>query len=82
VLARITDQTTIIPGHGPLANRARLKTYREMLVAMRDRMRSAVAAGRTVEQVLAAKITEPYAREWPAGHERFVRLLHQEMSRR
>jgi cyclase len=82
VLARITDQTKIIPGHGPLATRARLKAYREMLVAMRERMQREVAARRSIEEVLAAKITEPYAKDWPAGHERFVRLLYQELTRR
>jgi glyoxylase-like metal-dependent hydrolase (beta-lactamase superfamily II) len=80
VLARATDGTKIIPGHGPLAGRARLRTYRDMLVTLRDRMKREIAARRSVDEVLAAKITEPYAKEWPAGHERFIRLLYQELS--
>ena len=82
VYAMINEETKIIPGHGPLANRARLKQYRDMLFALRERFQKEVASGRTVEQLLAAKITEPYAKEWPAGHERFVRLLHEELSKR
>ena len=82
VVAMTNDQTKIIPGHGPVADRARVRAWREMLVALRDRMTAEVAAGRTVEQVLAANITAAYAKEWPGGHERFVRLLHQELSRR
>jgi hypothetical protein len=35
-----------------------------------------------VEEILAANLTEPYRREWPGGHERFVRLLCQELTRR
>lgn len=82
VYAMTDAQTKIIPGHGALANRDRLKQYREMLVALRARMQKEVAAGRTVDQVLALKITEPYTKDFPAGHERFVRLLHEELSKR
>jgi len=81
-LSIANGQTKIIPGHGPLADRARLESWRTMLVTLRDRMRNEVAAGKTVDQVLAAKITDQYAKEWPGGHERFIRVLHQELSRR
>lgn len=81
VYAMADDRTRIIPGHGPVADRARIKAYRDMLVALRERMRAEVAAGRTLEQVLAARITADYAREWPGGHDRFVRVLYQELSR-
>ncbi len=74
--------TKVIPGHGPVTDRARLEVWRAMLVALRDRMQKEVAAGRTIEEVLAAKITEPYAKDWPGGHERFVRALYQELARR
>jgi len=82
VYAMANDQTKIIPGHGPLADRARLKAWRDMLVLLRDQMKTEIAAGKTVDQVLAANITAPYAKDFPTGHERFVRLLYQELSRR
>jgi len=82
VLAMSNATTKIIAGHGPLADRARLQAYHDMLVALRDRMRQEVAAGKTVDQVLAMDITAPYRTEWPTGHERFVRILHQELSQR
>ena len=82
VLAMSNDATKIIPGHGPLADRARLKVYRDMVVALRDRIRAEVTAGKTLEQVLAAKLTAQYEKEFPGGHERFVRLTYQELSRR
>lgn len=81
-LAMSNATTKIIPGHGPLADRARLQAYRDMLVALRDRMRQEIAAGKTVEQVMALNITAPYQKEWPGGHERFVRTLHRELSAR
>jgi cyclase len=82
VLSIANAETKIIPGHGPVADRARLKAWRDAIAALRDRARAAVAAGQTVEQLLAANITAPYAKDWPGGHERFVRTLHQELSSR
>jgi glyoxylase-like metal-dependent hydrolase (beta-lactamase superfamily II) len=82
VLGLANDQTKIIPGHGPLADRARLKAWRDAIFASRDRVRAEIAAGKTVEQVLAATITAAYAKDWPAGHERFVRTLYEELSTR
>src|SRR5688572_5154838 len=82
VLAATNAQTKIIPGHGPLADRARLKAYRDMLFTMRDRMRKEIAARHTIEEVLASKITADYDAEWKNGRERFLRILHQELSTR
>jgi cyclase len=82
VLALSNAQTKIIPGHGPLADRARLKAYRDMIVALRDRVRTLISTGKTVEQILDLKIGEPYVKDFPGGHERFVRLAYQELSRR
>jgi hypothetical protein len=45
-------------------------------------VRAEIAAGKTIEQVLAANITAAYAKDWPAGHERFVRTLYEELSGR
>jgi hypothetical protein len=82
ILAMSNASTRIIPGHGPLADRARVEKWRDMLVALRDRMRAAVRAGKTLDQVLADSITKPYAKDWPGAHDRFVRLLFEEMARR
>jgi hypothetical protein len=59
-----------------------VKAFRDMLVVLRDRMKSEIAAKKTVDQVLADSITAPYLKDWPGGHERFVRLLYQELTRR
>jgi glyoxylase-like metal-dependent hydrolase (beta-lactamase superfamily II) len=48
-------QTKIVPGHGPLASKADLVAYRAMLVTARDRMAKLVKAGRTEQEVIAAK---------------------------
>ena len=80
MLAVTNAGTKIIPGHGPLADRARLQAFHDMIVVMRDRMRKEVAAKHTIEQVLASKITADYDKDWPNGRERFLRILYQELS--
>jgi cyclase len=82
IMVATNAQTKIIPGHGPLADRARVKAYHDMLYVLRDRMGREVAARHTIEQVLASKITAEYDAEWPANRERFLRILHQELSAR
>jgi cyclase len=82
VLALANAETKIIPGHGPLADRARLKTYRDMIAALRDRVRTLISTGKTVEQIIELNIGASYAKDFPGGHERFVRLTHQELTRR
>jgi len=82
MLAMTDAQTKIIPGHGPLSDRARLQAYHDMLVVMRDRMRKEIAAKHTIDQVLASNLTATYDKEWPNGRERFLRILYQELSSR
>lgn len=79
-LAMTNAATKIIPGHGRVVGPGELRAWRDMLVALRDQVKAEVAAGKSVEAVLAAKLTDRYAKDWPGGHERFVRTLHQELS--
>lgn len=84
-LALANEETKIIPGHGPLATRADLRAYRDMLVAARDGVRRAMRGGRTLEQVLAAKPTAALDARWGNGFlppERFVEILYHDLARR
>jgi glyoxylase-like metal-dependent hydrolase (beta-lactamase superfamily II) len=85
VLAIADANTKIIPGHGPLGDRVALQAYRTMLVTVRDRIKQAVAAGRTLEQVQAAKPTAEFDAAWGSGRitpTMFVEVLYQNLSRR
>jgi len=57
----------IVPGHGALADREALMKYREMLVAVRDRVQKLKAAGRTEKEVVAAKPTADLDPAWGKG---------------
>ena len=49
------DTTKIVPGHGPLATKADLVTFRDMLVTSRDRIEKLVSEGKTEQEVIALK---------------------------
>jgi glyoxylase-like metal-dependent hydrolase (beta-lactamase superfamily II) len=63
-LAIAGTSTKIIPGHGPVVDREKLRGWREMLVTIRDRIKKLAAAGKTLEQVQAAKPTAEFDAAW------------------
>jgi glyoxylase-like metal-dependent hydrolase (beta-lactamase superfamily II) len=66
-LQMVNDLTRIVPGHGPLGDRAALQKYRTMLVTVRDRIRAQKAKGATLEEVQAAKPTVEFDAAWGKG---------------
>ncbi len=67
VLELINEETKVIPGHGALSNRAELASYREMLATVRDRVAKLVAAGKSPEEIVAAKPTADLDAVWGQG---------------
>jgi glyoxylase-like metal-dependent hydrolase (beta-lactamase superfamily II) len=49
------EQTRIVPGHGGLANKADLVTFRDMLVTSHDRIKKLFDEGKSEAEVIAAK---------------------------
>jgi hypothetical protein len=49
-----------VPGHGSLITRDDLVPYKDMIVTNAGRVQTMIAEGRTLDQVLAAKLTTPY----------------------
>jgi glyoxylase-like metal-dependent hydrolase (beta-lactamase superfamily II) len=64
ILATIDDDTRIIPGHGPLSNRAELAVYLEMLKDARAKIGALVEAGKSLEETVAAKPTAAWDETW------------------
>jgi cyclase len=52
--------TKIVPGHGPMVDRAAVTAHRDMVIAIRDKVAALVKDGKTQEQVVAAKPTADY----------------------
>jgi len=68
ILAQTDEQTKIVPGHGPVASRADLQTYRDMLVQVRQRVKASIAAGKTIDQAVAAAPTKDFDAKWGGGY--------------
>lgn len=64
----VDDKTQIIPGHGGMSNRAELMAYRDVLLTVRGRVKNALAAGMSLEDIQAAD----YLKEWPTYGTFFV----------
>lgn len=78
VLALASDKTRIIPGHGPLSNKAELKAYRDMVAAVSGRVKEMAAAGKKVEDMIAAGVTRDFDEKWGKGFinpAKFVEML-------
>lgn len=80
VYAMTDASTRIVPGHGQVADRERLKAWRNAVYAVRTRVQREVRAKKTIEQVLALKVSEEYLKDWPGGHERFIRAVFDELT--
>jgi cyclase len=84
MLALAGDGTKIIPGHGPLATKVELKAFRDMLATARDRVAPLVKAGKTLEQVTAAKPLAELDAKWGQGFlkaDTFVSILYKDATR-
>ena len=62
-LAIANDRTVIIPGHGPISTRADLQAYRDRLVQLRGQVAEAIRAGRSLDEVKALRLADPYGRD-------------------
>ena len=79
ILNLADEKTKIIPGHGPLADKAALKVYRDMLATVRDRVTAAIKDGKTLEQVQMMKPTADLDAVWGKGFlkpEQFVMIVY------
>jgi glyoxylase-like metal-dependent hydrolase (beta-lactamase superfamily II) len=67
VLAAVGEKTRIIPGHGPLATKADLQAYRDVVKTLRDRIATLKAEGKSRDEVIAAKPTADHDAKWGGG---------------
>ncbi len=60
-------ETKIIPGHGDLSNENELQAYHDMLVAVRGAIAKLVDAGKSIDEIVAAKPTAEWDEQWGGG---------------
>ena len=66
-LATVDASTKIVPGHGPLADKAALQAYRQMLADVRDAVGKLKTSGKTQAETVAAKPTKAFDAVWGNG---------------
>jgi cyclase len=67
MLKMVDASTRIVPGHGPLGDRAALTGFRDMMATVRDSVQKLKQAGRTVDEVVAANVTKDFDPVWGKG---------------
>jgi glyoxylase-like metal-dependent hydrolase (beta-lactamase superfamily II) len=78
VIALSDDETKIIPGHGPLATKADLIVYRNMLVGSIGKIKALVKQGKTLDEIVTAKPTAEFDERWGKGFvppARFIEMI-------
>ena len=83
ILLIINDDTKVIPGHGPLSNKAGLIAYVDMLTVMRDKISKLISEGRSQKEILTSKPTQKFDEKWGHGFlspDQFVQILYDDLS--
>jgi glyoxylase-like metal-dependent hydrolase (beta-lactamase superfamily II) len=77
------DKSWIVPGHGPIADKAALLDYRTMLVTARDRMAQLVKDGKSEDEVIAAKPFADLDVKWAPSElasKNFIRVVYHSLA--
>jgi len=76
-------KSRIVPGHGPVADKAALTQYRAMLVTARDRMEKLVKDGKSEDDAVAAKPFADLDAKWAStelASKNFVRVVYHSLA--
>jgi glyoxylase-like metal-dependent hydrolase (beta-lactamase superfamily II) len=78
-IGMVDARTKIVPGHGPLGDRASLTKYRDVLVTVRDRVQKLKSQGRKAQEVVAAKPGGEFDQAWGGGFmmpDQFIEIVY------
>jgi|SRR5215471_1480959 len=78
------DDTKIVPGHGPVGNKAMMREYRQMLVEARDRIAKLKAAGKTEDEIVAARPNADYDAKFGVDARaigNFIRVVYRSLNK-
>jgi len=67
ILSLAGNDTKIVPGHGPLGNKADLAKFRDMLITSRDRVQKLKSAGKSAQEAVAEKPLADLDPVWGKG---------------
>jgi cyclase len=84
VLAKIDEQTKIMPGHGPMTDINGLIDYRDMLRTVSGRIAKMIETGKSRHEIVAARPTDEFDEDWGKGFikpDQWVELIHASMTK-
>src|SRR5262245_22299073 len=58
------EKTIVIPGHGPIGDRAQLRQFRDLLVTVRERVSRLKREGKSLAEAVAARPTAEFDAKW------------------
>jgi len=80
ILKMVDGNTKIIPGHGPLSNKAELVEYHEVISGVNEAVSKQIKEGKPVDQIIAAKPLAKWDAKWGTGFMKpdvLISLLYQ-----
>ncbi len=81
ILSRIGDDVKLIPGHGPLSDKAGLRAFADMLKGTSSAVENAIRAGKTLDQMKQEKVLSQWD-SWAKGFintDRFIDTLYADL---
>src|ERR1700675_1620081 len=79
ILSLAGNNTKIVPGHGPLGNKADLSKFRDMLVTTRARVQKLKSAGKSAQEAIAEKPfvdVDPIGGKGIINSDQFVQVVY------
>jgi len=83
ILTTLPDDVKIIPGHGPLGDKASLRAFVDMLKATSGAVAAGIKAGKTLDQLKADNVLAPWNDQWGKlfiKPDRFTETLYNDLT--
>lgn len=83
ILMLADENTKIIPGHGALSNREELLAYRDLLIAVKEKIKAQIDEGLSIDEILTNHPTAEFDEKWGKGFltpEQFIRIVYQDLT--
>lgn len=84
-LAWTDPKQNIVPARGPVTNGTSVKAFADMIVTVRDRVKQMISAGRTEQEIFAARPTAEFDAQYGDGRvsaDEFVREIYDAVAKK
>lgn len=85
LLPLLNDNVKVVPGRGRIGTKKDLENYRAVIAALKERIGKLIAAGKTVEETIAAKPSKDFDSAWgngPVRPDQIVEEIYADLKRK